>query len=516
MKRLAPLILSLATLAGLFWFLGSEALVFGDEDGKKDKSSAAAPAVADASQEKPIFPHSRHVSRLWLTKGETKRDCQVCHDFNTPNHEPASECNACHYNQKGTGAATLNVRGKVANYERTMPSFRHEDHVPKGMKCIECHVDPNSKTKFVQDEIWIPRGLGWCTKCHDPSINKGYEFNRRADKPSVHEGFQRTINQTSTMVGKPTDVFLHSDHMTAAELSSGSPKVCNECHKDMATADPKIGEKLFRESDCTSCHITGLNQPMGIGIKEVLGAKPVSKADYTFFHSDHLSEKALKKDGRLAREGCFVCNTYNAGAASEAERYPVKPRYETFAGCVECHKQGGVPGGIARDIPDHGEVDNCYGCHSLEGDDTNMLTNRPMVSVDRRHPGDYRFLAHAHPHITGKDGKTRSCTECPRVRAGRAALTNSSKALQARSSPQPGPEDADGRVRGLPHRTSRARPHGDGGRPGRAHQLQVEELPRVPPGGGQDRAEPVEVRRAQRKDRDVLAPRSPFRSRTEA
>ncbi|MEE9393586.1 MAG: hypothetical protein V3W41_13880 [Planctomycetota bacterium] len=405
MSRFASLALSFASLVGLFWLLGPDSLIGG-------YGAAKLVAPVETVTRAGIFPHSKHVSRQWITKGETKRDCQICHDFTTPNHEPASACVSCHYNQQGSGAATLSVQGRVANYQRTMPSFKHEDHVPKGMDCAECHVDPNSKSKFMVDEIWIPRGLGWCTKCHDPSSNRAYKFNRAADKPAVHQGFQRKINGSPGMVGKPSDVFLHSDHLSSSELRSGSPKVCDSCHQGMATADPMIGEKLFRESDCTACHLAGANQPMRIGIQEVAGAKPISKADYTFLHADHLSAKALKKDGRLGRQGCFVCHDYKASAVSEGDRYPVKPRYQTFAGCVECHKQGSVGGGIARDIPDHGEVDNCFGCHSVGGEDTDMKTNRPLVEIDRRHPGDFRFLSHAHPHITGADGKTRSCTEC--------------------------------------------------------------------------------------------------------
>ncbi|MEZ4288975.1 MAG: hypothetical protein R3E53_00015 [Myxococcota bacterium] len=374
------------------------------------------------SAERKVFSHADHVLPGWYDD-ETKRDCQVCHDYEK-GIEPATTCTICH-------ADTMAVEGSVAEEKRAVDgarpewagiaSFAHQDHL--GLKCGDCHVERDAAgrptTKKVYENIPIPKGLGFCVDCHDPKATSSlFAEGRRlaTGTAQANANFQRGINAAPGMTSTGNEPFLHADHMTAAELAAGDLRACNVCHERMGSADakPQIGEDLFRAADCAQCHKASADAGLDVAIK--VDKEVPSGSDYTFFHKDHVTPEALRKMATYGSgDGCFKCHEYRASGAVTDE-YPLKKDYEKFPTCVACHEAArSEKPTIRRPIDDHGEVDNCYGCHTvgLGEADLDMKTNRPMRDAKRRHPGDWRFRAHAHPHVTGSsDIKAKECALC--------------------------------------------------------------------------------------------------------
>jgi hypothetical protein len=373
--------------------------------------------------ERKAFSHKDHVDVRWM-RDEQKRDCQLCHDY-AKNVQPEQTCSICH-------EQTMAVSGTIAEEKRaidssrpawaSIASFQHNDHL--GLKCGDCHLERdaggNPLHRSVQANISIPKGLGFCVDCHDPNAtSQKFAAGRRLATGSMqaNANFQKGINAAPSMESMGSEPFLHADHMTAAELKSGDLQACNVCHAGMSAenAKPEIGEDLFRKSDCAACHKASATTGLDISIK--VDDKVPSGSDYTFFHKDHVGAEPFRKMASFGSgQGCFKCHEYSAGASTKADEYPLKKGYEKFQTCVDCHAAANsVKPTIRRPIADHGEVDNCYGCHTvgLEQADLDMKTNRPTREAKRRYPTTWPFRVHAHPHVTGNaDIKSKECAVC--------------------------------------------------------------------------------------------------------
>lgn len=374
--------------------------------------SAPRPAadIADAEAEVQRFPHARHVSRAWL-QGEVARDCRTCHVWGEGATDAAERCDGCHYDRRTDGAATLAVTGRAGAIPRALPMFRHEDHLPDGMTCATCHVDPAAPKVAVPDDVWMPSGTGWCARCHDPAAtDPDPVWNARAAAADVQRAFKAALDAAPQMAAASGARFRHEDHLSGGADGSWDERVCTACHAGMAGAGPEIGEHLFDPAACGSCHV-GQDDRAPQTLVEAVRPAPASAAAGTFRHDDHLGAAAVARSPRLAELGCFACHASRPEAATEDDRFPLQVGVTAFSSCVGCHLESGMTGPLATALPDHGEVDSCAGCHAVGTDARDMKTNRPRREVERRRGGRFTMTATAHPHVTGP-AIDASCSRC--------------------------------------------------------------------------------------------------------
>ncbi len=361
------------------------------------------------------FPHSNHVHESWL-KNEVPRDCRGCHDFDEKDgiREPEQTCVLCHYDFPD-GKKALRVEGMIAGMRSTDSTFAHGDHLD--LDCAACHRPKAKDLTYpgVPDQMFIPKGLGWCVDCHDPKAANPSPKRSRDDA-----GFQQAINANPKMRANPNAVFRHSEHLSSAELKE--KKNCARCHDSVAKAEADMGEQVYNAASCGDCHVNEAGKSLPFGIKT---RKYVSGADLAFYHSDHLSAEALKASGRLRDEGCFACHQLGEREGRGVSDYPLKRGYDKYEQCAKCHgeedvtwrglKGSSAPQPVTWRIDDHADVSDrntCIKCHVI-GVPGAMKTTRVKRDSERSRPGVFEIKVQAHPHMTGpNDKKNRDCRSC--------------------------------------------------------------------------------------------------------
>ncbi|MFT7620441.1 MAG: hypothetical protein ACI97A_004098 [Planctomycetota bacterium] len=378
-------------------------------------SAMESSVVVQKTKKLKKFPHRKHVHKDWL-KNEVARDCRGCHDYDDAGGvmEPEQACVLCH-SDFPNGEKSLTVEGSIQGMRKEGSSFIHGDH--NNLKCNECHAPPakSGGVPGVPNQMYIPEGLGWCVKCHDPSAP-----NAPSSRSKDDIGFQKAINANPRMNANPDAVFLHTQHLTASELKD--PKNCAACHSSLSTADANIGENVYNSASCGDCHQSAA------GKKLPFGTKPrtyVSGSDLSFYHSDHISSKALSSSKRLRTEGCFACHDLGQEEGRGISDYPLKRGYDKFEQCAKCHEEEKVEfHGLKHDqealpiewrLEDHADIsdkNSCSGCHVF-GEAVSMKTTRPERTLDRSRPSLFEITVQAHPHITGSNAqKTKECKSC--------------------------------------------------------------------------------------------------------
>lgn len=378
------------------------------------------------------FPHDLHVSQLWLDQPEVARDCRGCHVFQEDGSEmPAEEsCVKCHYDLPD-GKNSIEVVGKIANIPRTYPTFDHHDH--KSADCKSCHAPVDDGTESVPFQMFVPRGLGWCVKCHDPSS---------ADRPAKdgatnHAAFQKTMNANPVMQDHANAEFRHSDHLSASELSDAS--TCNRCHTSMADASANIGEKVFRSIDCDACHVDANGKGLGFSTKS---RDFKSGADLSFYHKDHTGA-ALEAKSKTLKSSCLTCHELGKTEGREISDYPIRRGFDKFEQCSRCHEEEGMDWqgeAVTWRIEDHAQYgtknsagNDCQGCHSFDSTDK-MKDTRPHHSIDRKRPSEFAITVQAHPHITGPAStKHADCSKCHIAQAAKIPSRIQSKTFRHES-----------------------------------------------------------------------------------
>ncbi len=371
-----------------------------------------APTVASQLENEP-FPHSKHVSKVWL-KTEVKRDCRGCHDYDKTGgiREPEQSCVLCHYDFPD-GSKALAVEGSIKGMRTEGSPFVHGDHLK--LNCAECHAPPKKRRgpPGVPNQMYVPTGLGWCVKCHDPKA-----ANAPAARSKDDQGFQAAINENPKMRANPDAVFKHTQHLSSSELKN--PKNCAACHSSLESASADIGDQVYNSASCGDCHQTKAGKSLPFGTKM---RAYVSGADLSFFHADHVSKGALANNKKLRDEGCFACHELGDKEGREISDYPLKRGFDKFEQCANCHKEEGVPwrgiGGKGDEQPvawrsdDHADLNkknNCVGCH-VAGEALAMKTSRPQRVQNRSRPALFEIRVQAHPHITGAK-KSKECKTC--------------------------------------------------------------------------------------------------------
>jgi len=357
--------------------------------------SASALLLASGKTEKEPFRHGPHVAGQWLSLPEVPRDCRGCHDYER-GRDPQAACLQCHFKDslKLTGSTPAFEKGLDPLRDAKAP-FQHRDHLR--YDCKRCHAPPTGGPAVVPDDMPVPKGSGLCQDCHDP---KGEKAPPEAVAPPVHEKLLKGLNASPRMGPEGFRGFDHLDHISRQAMEKQDPSVCGKCHESVAQAGASdLGKKEFALKSCAACHV----QLGGVAVVYATKAKTQkSLAAATFPHDKHLSAQAREKDEQIREKGCFACHVYAENSAT----FDLKPKFGSYGACITCHVHE------SWKVPDHGQVDNCAGCHTVGAGE--MKTNRPQVLVSRSRSQSFRVTTQAHPFITGASTPAGSedCTKC--------------------------------------------------------------------------------------------------------
>lgn len=354
---------------------------------------AAAAAALPASEKEP-FRHGPHVAGQWLSLPEVGRDCRGCHDYER-GRDPQAVCLDCHYREslRWAGSTPAFETGLDPLRDPTAP-FRHKDHLR--YDCKRCHAPPTGGPAVVPDDMPVPKGSGVCQECHDPKDSKAPP---EAKEPEVYEKLLKGLNSSRWMGPEGFRGFDHLDHLSREAVQKQDSSSCSNCHESVAQAGSlDLGEKEFALKSCASCHLQEHRGPVAFLTKE---AAWESRSAATFPHDKHLGAQARERDAAIREKGCFACHLYEEKKAT----FDLKAKFGDYGACVACHAHE------SWKVADHGEVDNCSGCHTVGTGE--MKTNRPRTEVSRPRPASFRIETQAHPFITGASAtQTEDCARC--------------------------------------------------------------------------------------------------------
>lgn len=320
----------------------------------------------------------------------------------------------------------MSIVGQPASYATSLneqrnpkSGFDHYDH--RGASCHDCHA-PGANARF---ELKIEGGFGACLDCHDPTSSRGLP----SAKQKV-QAFLAGLNTSPSTEANPAARFDHAEHIPPGRENDAA--TCQACHTGIATAPgTKIGESEFDLDSCKSCH---RKDAAGSGV--AFGTTPSefrSRAGGTFPHDKHLSASAFKNDENLAKLQCLACHAPVSDAG--VKTYGLKPEPEDYYdSCTECHFHG------KNKIVNHGEVDNCAGCHQLGQAD--MKTNRPRATLERPRSVEFEFVDNIHKFIS-QGTVDESCSKCHRAKVDRLPSRIGKKRFShdTHLPPNPKPED---------------------------------------------------------------------------
>lgn len=352
--------------------------------------------------EEAPFGHTFHVSSSWIFSEEKPRDCRGCHDYARQSDPSPATCRKCHYlDEHRTIRAVEGFETGLEKLRDRRSSFRHEFHL--AFECKSCHnpamEEFGQTTENLQDivipaDMPIPRGSGVCLKCHDPDSESP---DPRAKLPETLRRHLARLNASPSMGPEGFSGFRHLDHMSEEDFRN--PASCRTCHESVVNSDIwSLATSEYSTESCGRCHVS---DEQGTALEYISGEVPgPSVTGGCFSHQDHLKPEALEAEPELARDLCLACHAYDEKKAT----FAVKPRFGKYSGCVSCHAHQ------SWKVEDHGEVDDCRGCHTVgQG---SMKENRPRVTVMRRRPTSFRITTQAHPFITGNQAPTGECARC--------------------------------------------------------------------------------------------------------
>jgi hypothetical protein len=364
------------------------------------QDKVAEDAAPQGKGKNSAFVHTEHVSPQWLLSEEVERDCRGCHRYQE-GHDPTTvTCEGCHY-IKGQRTIETPPGFQFSSLRDEASPFLHKFHL--SLECKECHNPSTPKvwggepeklstTTEIPGDMPIPKGAGVCMRCHNPMGSKPFP---KAIERDILMGHLESLDQSPRMGPGGFRGFSHTDHMSVHDLNS--PERCAECHSSVAKADVSaLWENQFTVDSCAPCHVTA-KAPLGFEFSEV---RHQSRAALCFPHGPHLGAKALEDDESLRTKRCLACHVFDRKTST----YRVLESFDQYEGCVQCHAHE------SWKVADHGEVDDCGGCHSVgQG---SMKENRPTVEVERPRPTAFRILQQVHPFITDKKGNRKECAQC--------------------------------------------------------------------------------------------------------
>lgn len=385
------------------------------------------------------FTHRGHVSTHWYgdeagrgRDAEYARDCRGCHDSAADTRpDPQQLCIKCHFDQHLSGEASAQ---HAAWTLRSVPApqipssardgqYRHADH--QTLACRECHAPVNE-----DEDIHTPSAsnTGLCMRCHDKTppaqLERVVSVSVAAgefDFGTLRKRLMDRLNSDPALTREGRGPFLHSDHMTTADL--GASAKCGACHASVPSAGARdLDEKAFDADACVACHMADGNQPFVISRSGLV----IDETASTFEHRDHFrsapsADRAKNCSAEAARmiasDGCLACHVHEEGVREPT--YAIRADRADYAGCIACHD-------VERfKTKDHGNWNACVDCHAFGQRD--MKSNRVTAQVLRAQPGAVTFLMPpvAHPGLAGKP--IQQCADCHK-----AALPPAASRLGAR------------------------------------------------------------------------------------
>ena len=387
----------------------------------------------------PLFQHENHVSARWSSEavkgkltgrdGEVARDCRGCHDYRpeVPAEKldkPTDRCSRCHDPDgywKETQAQTIDTsKARVDPAREADKLFKHSQHLKND--CAECHYEDagNAKPPW---RIKLPaenlENKAYCVKCHNDD-----------SKPEVRKSFNKGLTEEAkkrahASGAKQPLVFSHASHVSDADIQSASLETCKQCHASIESSKPdSLAETQFDTGACTKCHI-GMSFDTSSKREDGELYRVDSPTAGVFSHSQHLGKGTGKAGVKpIGAEGCLRCHEFETSPKRKADEgvrsFTLKPFLQPangkggFHGCIECHAE--------FNIPDHGNVDACAQCHTVEAGSLTtrsaMAENRPQEVVKRADPASFSFERQSHKFIA--KGLTadapESCADCHKAK----------------------------------------------------------------------------------------------------
>ena len=395
-------------------------------------------------EEKP-FSHKDHVQRWWFEFDpksgasrdgeeahvfkEVPKDCRGCHDFGAkdadgtvtrPPNSPVQTCYSCHFEGR---LERHEFKSGVERLEKSrlgQHGFDHLDH--DDLACRECHGPTQGSASDGSDfaDLSGERGLATCVRCHGEGWEEVYEegydelHEKNVDRNKLRAGFSSALDALLAPTAEGSGPFLHTDHMTAAELVGSAS--CTECHNETASRDvAALAAHVFSISSCAECHGT---EDFPVTIRRDLNDR-ASLAALTFSHADHLKETdpgdeyemLAKGHAEIHDQDCLACHVHPEGTINGdmVETFLLMEKREGFDGCMTCH--GDSP---RYSAPGHQKIDfwkdKCADCHSFGTKD--LAQDRRVAAVDRLSVGEVRFLVPPQKHPGLGVPKDNDCREC--------------------------------------------------------------------------------------------------------
>lgn len=398
-----------------------------------------------------VFTHRSHVQQAWFegNQPEVERDCRGCHGFGREGvRDPQQVCASCHYEAFRLDPAP--------GYEETLAELRSAvavvgfEHVEHGsLACRTCHLKANLEGKLQRgsrpsEDLPIPSGFNLCARCHGAesrfeemrAVAPGNVLFGRVPAEGWEQGFFARLDAEPGMGPERVGPFEHGQHVLdvarveplatffdAPRTSAPHPaadSTCSTCHVPTTRAlATELFEKEWDDASCGDCHLSRKG-PIRF---ERLPAEVPSLTALTFAHRDHLELGAWKTARDQAssqayddieRRSCFACHAPEAQGVD----FGLSRRDWSYAGCVTCHDAGPWVGASRTTDPErgwsHGEWGSCTRCHDYTGSD--MRTDRPAVTVDRRRPKAFRIRTQMHPDISAP--LDDDCRTCHKAEAG--------------------------------------------------------------------------------------------------
>lgn len=399
--------------------------------------------------EEKRFSHADHVQRWWFQFDpksganrdgvethvfeEVPRDCRGCHDFGAkdadgavtrPPNSPVQTCYGCH----DEGRLVLEeFEAGVERLEKSRLGQHGFDHLDHGaLACRECHGPTQGSGSKGSDfaDLSGERGLATCAQCHGEDWEEVYErgydelHEQDVDRNKLRTGFSSALDALLAPTAEGSGPFLHTDHMTAAELEESTS--CAACHDETASQDvAALAAQVFSDSSCAECHGT---EESPVAIDRDLNDR-ASLAALTFSHADHLrgddpgDEHPLLAAGHanIQDQDCLACHKHQEGIidGDMVATFLLMDERVGFDGCMTCHG-----GSDDYEAPGHEEPgfwqNNCADCHSFGTED--LAQDRLIAAVDRLEVGEVRFLVppQKHPGLgVPKDSDCRDCHKGP-------------------------------------------------------------------------------------------------------